>query len=450
MQLVTIDGEADLRIHNISILPSDRCATDDQLASECCCGDGRFYHYPTKKCKVSQNVGFMFSRLNDSWSHVVVYGFVYPLIVVIMIAPLCAILLGMGKREKREGDRRFPNPLYQMIWLLSFCGWVSLLSPLPFSIWYYIIGDGIRSFNQSVVMCHMFQTTMEALPHTIDTMMTLFSILLAGGRFLTQYHRNTLKLRTVERFSRAIWTVIFICASMGIFRFFEYGADIYQFCLDTEPGPYLASRCMVTDGALITIINRRFWKIALPLADFIIQFIFPGFLLIVLHISFIREPVIDFDNKHNRFGRTPRDQSRILITAVTTAFLIVQIPTALLTILTFTINQLNSNLILSHVALIFAHLQPLLSMTTIVANNGALLTAYYVIVKDDDIDVGDSRTSISSEDDAFLNDRPNSSRCYLSVSFDSSVLPHSRNVSFVTQRSICSVASSPLPMRRVC
>lgn len=31
MQLITIDGEADLRIHNISILPSDRCATDDQL-----------------------------------------------------------------------------------------------------------------------------------------------------------------------------------------------------------------------------------------------------------------------------------------------------------------------------------------------------------------------------------------------------------------------------------
>lgn len=76
-------------------------------ASECCCGDGRFYHYPTKKCKASQNVGFMFSRLNDSWSHVVVYGFVYPLIVSIMIAPLCAVLLGMGKRERREGDRRF-------------------------------------------------------------------------------------------------------------------------------------------------------------------------------------------------------------------------------------------------------------------------------------------------------------------------------------------------------
>ncbi|EJW85619.1 hypothetical protein WUBG_03471 [Wuchereria bancrofti] len=63
------------------------------------------------------------------------------------------------------------------------------------------------------------------------------------------------------------------------------------------------------------------------------------------------------------------------------------------------------------------------------ANNSALLTAYYVIVKDDDIDVGDSCTSISSEDDTLLNEQPTLSRCYLSVSFDNSLLPHSRNVS---------------------
>uniref|UniRef100_A0A0K0DFW8 Transmembrane protein n=1 Tax=Angiostrongylus cantonensis TaxID=6313 RepID=A0A0K0DFW8_ANGCA len=87
MLLTTVDGEEDLRIHNISILPSDQCATEEQ--------------------RVSLNVGFMFGRLNNSWSHVAVYGFVYPILMISLIAPLCAVMLGMRKREKREGDRRY-------------------------------------------------------------------------------------------------------------------------------------------------------------------------------------------------------------------------------------------------------------------------------------------------------------------------------------------------------
>uniref|UniRef100_A0A8R1HKG0 Uncharacterized protein n=1 Tax=Caenorhabditis japonica TaxID=281687 RepID=A0A8R1HKG0_CAEJA len=124
MHLTTIDGDEDLRIHNISILPSDQCATEDQ--------------------RISENVGFMFGRLNNGWSHMAVYGFAYPMLLLMLVAPLCAVMLGMGKREKREGDRRFPNPLYQMIWLLTFCGWLSVLSPLPFTVWYYFVGEGTR------------------------------------------------------------------------------------------------------------------------------------------------------------------------------------------------------------------------------------------------------------------------------------------------------------------
>lgn len=48
----------------------------------------------------------MFGRLNDEWSHMVAYGLAYPMIVIILTAPLCAVLIGMGKREKREAERR--------------------------------------------------------------------------------------------------------------------------------------------------------------------------------------------------------------------------------------------------------------------------------------------------------------------------------------------------------
>uniref|UniRef100_A0AC35U786 G_PROTEIN_RECEP_F1_2 domain-containing protein n=1 Tax=Rhabditophanes sp. KR3021 TaxID=114890 RepID=A0AC35U786_9BILA len=451
MQLFTLDPNRDFTIHNISLLPSDQCATEDQRAAKCCCGTGFIFDFTKKKCLISENVSFMFGELNNAWSHLVIYGFVYPMLVVTMIAPLSAVMLGMGKREKKEGDRRFPNPLYQMIWLLSFCGWISLLAPLPFTLWYYIIGDGIRSPSQSIYMCHLYRYTMQSIPHAVDSMMILFSMLLTGARFLTQYHRNHLKLRTVERFSRIIWTIIFSGFSIGILHHLEHDVDVYPFCLDAEPSPMWVHRCMIRDGSLYNIMGRRFWKIALPLGDFIVQFVIPGVVLFLIHLGFAREPVIDASHCHNRFGRTPRDQTKILITTVTISFCLAEIPTLIVTVLSLWVNQsISENKILVFLARLVGHLQPTFGAITIVANCGALLTAYYIIVKDEDDDVGDSEASNSTCDSTEekllrLNDNRRNTRCYLTVShsFDtSSMASSSRRNSSMPEDYILTIGNS--------
>uniref|UniRef100_A0A915LVW9 Uncharacterized protein n=1 Tax=Meloidogyne javanica TaxID=6303 RepID=A0A915LVW9_MELJA len=117
----------------------------------------------------------------------------------------------------------------------------------------------------------------------------------------------------VERFSRAILFVILLSVILGGLRFFEHDVALYSLCMDTEPGPYWARRCM---------------------ADLFAQFILPGAALILIHIGFNRERVIDCQpDEHNRFGRSLRDQTKILIYAVTIAFLVVQLPTSAVTML---------------------------------------------------------------------------------------------------------------------
>uniref|UniRef100_A0A0N4ZCB5 G_PROTEIN_RECEP_F1_2 domain-containing protein n=1 Tax=Parastrongyloides trichosuri TaxID=131310 RepID=A0A0N4ZCB5_PARTI len=457
MQLFALDPVIDFTIHNISLLPSDQCATEDQRAAKCCCGTGFIFDFTTKKCLISENVSFMFGELNNSWSHLVIYGFVYPMLVVTMIAPLSAVMLGMGKREKKEGDKRFPNPLYQMIWLLSFCGWVSLLAPLPFSLWYYIVGDGIRSPNQSLLMCHLYRYTLQSIPHAIDTMMILFSILLTAARFLTQYHRNNLKLRTVERFARIIWTIIFCGIMIGILHHLEHDVAVYPFCLDAEEGPTWVHRCMIRDGSLYNFMGRRFWKITLPIAVLIVQFIIPGIMLFLIHLGFAREPVIDASHCHNRFGRTPRDQTKILITTVTISFALAEIPTLIVTLFSLWVNQgISENKLVIYMGRFIGHLQPTFGAITIVANCGALLTAYYIIVKDEDDDVGDSEADFSSCDSTEdkllrLNDNRRNTKCFLTVShsFDtSSMQSSSRRGSAMPEDYILTIGSTPSPALR--
>lgn len=41
---------------------------------------------------VSANVGFMFGRLNNGWSHMAVYGFAYPLLVLVIYIRLFKLI----------------------------------------------------------------------------------------------------------------------------------------------------------------------------------------------------------------------------------------------------------------------------------------------------------------------------------------------------------------------
>ncbi|VDM36728.1 unnamed protein product [Toxocara canis] len=261
---------------------------------------------------------------------------------------LLGVPLSANNRTLQGGDgEQWKAPTTEPLLAMAVCAFFGAIVPLPFTLWYYTL-DHKNDLNQNIELCYVHKLCMELIPFFFNTLITLFTLILGGQRFIAVHYPLRCARWCTKRMTRRVsyGALLFALAWTSIQSAAEFRV-IYHFCIQiSEDGSGVwAARCFLGHSQLVKWIGTELFVVVYDTSRIVVLKLIPCVVLFLLTIQLIRAiksaDSIEISSngdllrthRHRRASSKGSSSTKttVMLTVIIVMFLVAQLPSVIIT-----------------------------------------------------------------------------------------------------------------------
>ncbi|KAK7865173.1 hypothetical protein R5R35_012033 [Gryllus longicercus] len=260
------------------------------------------------------------------------YGYVMPALLVVTMLANTLIVVVLSKRHMR-------SPTNAVLMAMALCDMFTLLVPAPWLFYMYTFGNHYRPLAP-IAACYAYNAMNEVLPALFHTASIWLTLALAVQRYIYVCHAPV--ARTWCTMPRVLKCVGWICFVATLHQSTRFADRVYETLTIEWRGQRGVTVCYVTHAPWVQWVSIDLYYTVYFVFRVVFVHTVPCISLIVLNVLLFRalraaqlkrEKL--FKEKRNSECKRMLDANctTLMLIAVVTAFLLVEIPLAVVTVL---------------------------------------------------------------------------------------------------------------------
>ncbi|TMS37793.1 hypothetical protein L596_004652 [Steinernema carpocapsae] len=291
-----------------------------------------FYDSYWNTCTSATMLQFLDSDMTTEIT--LIYGFLLPVLsgLVVVTNGIVIFVLSCQKSKTSTID-----PLLAM----AVCALFGAVVPLPFTLWYYTF-DHKNDINQHIELCYLHKICMEVLPFFFNTLVTLFTLLLGGQRFVAvHYPLQSAYWCTRQMMHRFSSVIVLVTIFWTFLHCIVESRVIYHFCLsygDVDMTIWVA-RCFIGHSDIVKMVGVNVFIMVFDISRLSLLVFAPSTILFVITVLLIRtirtadKMELSKQRHHRVSSRTSSRNTTIMLVVIILIFLLARVPSTVCIIL---------------------------------------------------------------------------------------------------------------------
>ncbi|KAI6177243.1 G-PROTEIN-RECEP-F1-2 domain-containing protein [Aphelenchoides bicaudatus] len=303
----------------------------EQLAVQCVQEKHGFYDVCNQECKIE--VYFLYLSNQDLPLEHFVYGRLFPVLVFLVVVANLLIALVLSQKH-------MITPTNTVLKYMALADLFVGIIPLPWNFYYHGLKNYETEENLNISWCYMYKLMQDALPPICHNIAMWLTVLLAVQRFISiEYPLRSREVCTVKNVRIATFFIALVSVMCGLPKAFDVSYDVYDGFFYVKPGEWQRFRgCVSEFTPIVQWLNPNTFYNFYFLTRVCAFILIPSFLLTILNALLIRgirkaqkrkEHLLKEKRARDAQRQTDSNSTSLMLVAVVSIFLIVNLPQAL-------------------------------------------------------------------------------------------------------------------------